>query len=142
MDASNSPGRRLSARYDRTIRRLCRGTVLGLLLGCLSLQAEAAEYRDYTVGQLLKPCEEGDNDARWGAEQEANCEQFINGFTAAIILISDVTHSKVICLPPSGNRPDEVRWAFMRWVYQNYDRIDQPAAVGLMAAIKSSFPCK
>ncbi len=112
-----------------------------LLVGWLALPAEAAERRNYRVADLLKPCEEGDNDARWGAELEANCEQFINGFTGAFLLYTDGGKAEGICLPPPGNRPDEVRWAFMKWAYENNQNRRMPAAEGLLAAIKAHFSC-
>ncbi len=121
--------------------RLQIGLISALLVGWLLLPAEAAELRDYTVADLLKPCEEGDNDARWGANLEVTCEQFINGFTGAYLLFTDGGQAQDVCLPPPGNRPDEVRWAFMKWAYANYHRRQMPAAEGLLAAIKSHFSC-
>ncbi len=121
--------------------RLQIGLISALLVGWLLLPAEAAELRDYTVADLLKPCEEGDNDARWGANLEVTCEQFINGFTGAYLLFTDGGQAQGVCLPPPGNRPDEIRWAFMKWAYANYHRRQMPAAEGLLAAIKSHFSC-
>jgi len=112
-----------------------------LFAGWLSLSAEAAGTSDYTVADLLKPCEEGDNDARWGASLEAQCEQFINGFTGAYLLLMDGGKVDGVCLPPPGNRPDEMRWAFVKWTYDNYKKRHMPAAEGLLAAIKSHFSC-
>lgn len=117
------------------------GLASTLLAGSLALAAEAAELRDYTVADLLKPCEEGDNDARWGAHLEASCEQFINGFTGAYLLFTEGGEAQGVCLPPPGNRPDEMRWAFVKWAYENYHRRNMPAVEGLLAAIKAHFPC-
>jgi hypothetical protein len=121
--------------------RLKIGLVGALLAGGLSLAAEAAELRDYSVADLLEPCEEGDNDARWGADLETACEQFINGFTGAYLLTTEGGEAQGVCLPPLGNRSDEVRWAFTEWAYENYHRRQMPAAEGLLAAIKAHFPC-
>ncbi len=115
--------------------------VSALLVGWLSLPAEAADPSDYTVADLLKPCEEGDNDARWGAASEAECEQFITGFTGAYLLLTDGGKAKGVCLPPPGKRPDLMRWAFVKWTYEDYKRRHMPAAEGLLAAIKAHFPC-
>ena len=102
--------------------------------------AFSAETTDYTIAELLEPCVEGDNDARWGAEAEAECEQYINGFTDAYILLGK--HKKEnVCLP-ALNRADEVRWAFMKWAHRNYKIRNQSAAVGLQLTIKSEFICK
>lgn len=121
--------------------RVMIGFVSALLTGWLSLAAEAAELRDYTVADLLKPCEEGDNDARWGANLETACEQFINGFTGAYLLTTEGGEAQGVCLPPPGNRSDEVRWAFTEWAYENYHRRHMPAAEGLLAAMKAHFSC-
>ncbi len=94
----------------------------------------------YTVAELLKPCMEGDNDSRWGAPAEAECEQYINGFTDAFLMTKSDEQDD-ICLPTS-NRADEVRWAFMKWAHQHYDKREMPAAEGLMQTIKENFPCE
>ncbi len=117
------------------------GLITLLLVGWLSLPAVAAEQSDYSVADLLKPCEEGDNDARWGESLEAQCEQFINGFAGAYLLLTDDGKKGGICLPPPGNRPDEMRWAFVEWTYENFKKRHIPAAEGLLAAIKSRFTC-
>ena len=122
--------------------RLVLSLSVALIAAWQALPAEAAELRNYTVADLLKPCEEGDNDARWGESLEANCEQFINGFTGAYILLAAASGEREVCLPPPGNRPDEVRWAFVKWVYKDYDRRDLPATQGLFEAIKAHFPCE
>ena len=69
------------------------------------------------------------------------CEQYILGFTDAYVL-TNARKQDNVCLPPEGNRADEVRWVFMRWAYENYDKRDMPAALGLLEAIKSKFLCK
>ena len=44
--------------------------------------------------------------------------------------------------PPEVNTADEVRWAFMRWVHQNYaTRIRMPAADALLATLNGAFGC-
>ena len=100
--------------------------------------AGAGEISDYTVKQLLEPCVEGDNDSRWGAAAEAECEQYIMGFTDAVVLTAT---AGTYCLPEL-NRPDEVRWAFMRWVHGSYSaRTKLTAADALLGTLKESFPC-
>lgn len=106
----------------------------------LASSAGAAELSDYTVANLLEPCVEGDNDSRWGAAAEAECEQYIKGFTDALVMTTEGGKAAGVCLP-AQNRADEVRWAFMRWAHQHYDQRGMPAGEGLLATIKVSFKC-
>ena len=118
--------------------------VLAALIGALGLGASGASsaaVADYSVADLLKPCMEGDNDSRWGEVAESECEQYIIGFTDAIMSIGDPSLREAICLP-AENRPDEVRWAFMRWAHEHYDQRGMPAAEGLLATLKAAFPCE
>lgn len=100
-----------------------------------------AALSSYTVEQLLKPCVEGDNDSRWGATAEAECEQYIKGFTDAYVLLTDGGRNDNVCLPDQ-NRLDEVRWAFMRWAHKNFGDRGMPAAEGLLAVIQERFGCQ
>ena len=77
--------------------------------------ASAVLLSKFTTKELLQPCFEADNDSRYGAAAEAECEQYLRGFTDALTL-SGLTEGK-ICLPDQ-NRDSEVRWAFMRWVHE------------------------
>ena len=106
-----------------------------------SSQPAYSQLAEYTVAQLLEPCMEGDNDSRWGAAAEAECEQYILGFTDAYVL-TNARKQDNVCLPPEGNRADEIRWVFMKWAHENYDERELPAAHGLLEAIKSQFACK
>ena len=112
------------------------GLAAALLLASASV-IEAAEVADYTIEELLAPCVDADNDARWGAAAEAECEQYIRGFTDAYLLSAD---DGEVCLP-AQNRDDEVRWAFMKWAKQHYDQRRRPAAEGLMTTLKAAFRC-
>lgn len=113
--------------------------VIVVFILTLSL-AHAAKVAEYTTAELLEPCIEGDNDSRWGAAAEAECEQYITGFTDAYVLSGGPAKDGV-CLP-AVNRPDEVRWSFMKWAHRNYQLRNKPAAEGLHQAIKSEFACK
>lgn len=95
---------------------------------------------DYTVADLLEPCVEGDNDSRWGAAAEAECEQYIMGFLDAAAILGAIGKEENICLPEQ-NREDEVRWAFMRWAHENFDQRSMPAAEGLLATIRAKMAC-
>ncbi len=116
---------------------------IGALVVVAFMQGPAvgAELSGYTVEKLLEPCVEGDNDSRWGAAAEAECEQYIKGFTDAVVMLESAIEGQ-ICLPAGGNRADEIRWAFMRWAHKNYGDRGMPAADGLMAVLKESFPCQ
>jgi len=124
-------------RSQDMLRRIIAATAVLAALG-LAAPAQAGELSDYSVKALLEPCVEGDNDSRWGAAAEAECEQYIMGFTDAIVLTAT---EGSICLPEL-NRADEVRWAFMRWAHQNFDQRDMPAAKGLQAVIEEKFRCR
>ena len=120
----------------------CLFWVLPLMFaGMLSLDVSAERLADYSVAQLLEPCVEGDNDSRWGEVAESECEQYITGFTDAYVLLTQGGKKSGVCLPAS-NRPDEVRWAFMKWAHKHYDQRGMPAGKGLLDVIKAEFPCK
>ena len=99
-------------------------------------------HSNYTAEELLSPCQEADNDARWGQAAEIECEQYIIGFVDALEVTGAVGEGKEICLPEQ-NIPDEVRWAFMRWVHADFTtRKAMMAGEALMATMKQDFPCK
>lgn len=104
----------------------------------LSIAPAAAQ--EYTAAQLLDPCTEADNDARYGQYAETECEQYILGFVNALQMSGMAGASHGICLP-TQNVADEIRWAFMRWVNEDYSRRHMSAANGLMGAIKAKFAC-
>ncbi len=101
----------------------------------------SADISDYSVADLLEPCVEGDNDSRGGAVLEMECEQYVSGFTDLYIRAGLDKQDKV-CLPPEGNRADEVRWAFMRWAHDNFDQRGMPAVDGLKATLQARFKCE
>ena len=103
--------------------------------------AGAAELSGYVAAELYSPCHESDNDARWGAAAEAECEQYLRGFTDALVLAGMVGTEQNICLPEQ-NRDDEIRWAYMRWINENFGDRNKPAAETLMATLKDKFPCQ
>jgi len=97
---------------------------------------------DYTALDLLSPCQEADNDARWGAAAEAECEQYIIGYVDALRVTGGTGPDSGVC-PPDVNTADEIRWAFMRWVHEDYsDRGEMAAKDALMSALRDSFPCE
>ena len=119
-------------------------TVAGALVFVLSVtQARADSFTGsgYKAIDLLSPCQESDNDARWGEAAETECEQYLLGFVDALKEVGSVGPEAGIC-PPEVNTADEVRWAYMRWVHASYsDRKDMPAADALLATLKDSFDC-
>ena len=106
------------------------------LIGTGTAKAEL----DYSIGDLLLPCKEGANDARNGSVLEMECEQYIAGFTDLYHVLGQDKKDKV-CLPPPGNRDDEVRWAFMEWAFANYGERKKPAVEGLRRTLKAHFTC-
>ena len=105
-------------------------------------QADSFTGSSYLAGELLSPCQESDNDSRWGAAAEAECEQYLIGFADALKEVGQIGPESGIC-PPEQNTADEIRWAFMRWVHASYtERTKMPAADAVLATLKESFPCE
>ena len=114
-----------------------------LLLAGSTVAAKADSFTgsSYTAGDLLSPCQEADNDARWGDAAETECEQYLLGFADALAEVGQTGAEAGIC-PPDQNTADEIRWAFMRWVHARYsERTAMPAADALMATLRENFPC-
>ena len=106
----------------------------------LGLSPALAQTGGYSAGDLLSPCQEADNDARWGEAAETECEQYIMGFVGALAA-TDAGSAAGIC-PPDVNTADEIRWAFMRWVHASYSaRRAMPANEALLSTLKDSFAC-
>lgn len=111
------------------------------LMVTLALGMPALAGPDYLARDLLSPCQEADNDARWGEAAETECEQYIVGFVDALHQTGMAGAGTEIC-PPEENTADEVRWAFMRWVHSSYtSRTVMPASDALMATLKENFAC-
>ena len=94
----------------------------------------------YTAAELLAPCMEADNDARWGEYAETECEQYIIGYIGALEVTGMTGQDHNVCLPDQ-NRADEVRWAFMRWINEDYSRRNLTAADAMMSTLKAKFAC-
>ena len=119
-----------------------RSYLLGVALGAaLFLPTAQAQLSDYPMGELLNLCFEGANDARWGEDEEIKCEQYLRGFSDALLVTGQVEQENV-CLPPPGNRDDELRMAYMLWGKSHYDQRDIPAGEAVMAMLKASFACQ
>jgi len=101
------------------------------------LAAGPAAAQDYSALDLLKPCTEADNDARWGDVAELECEQYILGFIQALQASGDTT----VCAPVE-NTEDEARWAYMRWIHADYTkRKALSASDALLATLRENFTC-
>ncbi len=105
-------------------------------------QVSLAEKRsdDYLVSNLLKPCIEGDNDARDGTILEMECEQYISGF-ADLYVSTGMAKNENVCLPME-NRLDEVRWAFTSWAHRKFEHRGFSAVDGILATVRTWFQCK
>jgi len=114
---------------------------LGILGSFLAGGAFAADLSDYSAKRLLGPCIEGDNDSRDGAVLELECEQFIRGFTEAFLILTEGGGSDV-CLPPPGNRADEIRWALMRWGAAHHRQLHVNAGEALLETFRTEFACE
>lgn len=92
----------------------------------------------YSATDLLSSCTEADNDARWGEVAELECEQYIHGFVDAL----QETGGAGVC-PPAVNTADEVRWAYMRWVHEDFGaHKGMTAGAALMGTLKDKFKCE
>lgn len=100
----------------------------------------AAALGAYVAGDLAETCRVADSDSREeGRAAEIECEQYVMGFLDALALVAP---AGTAC-PPAENTADEARWAFMRWIYGDYDaRIAMPAGAALRDAMVEGFPCK
>lgn len=113
------------------------------LLAGLATGAAADSFSGsgYSAADLLSPCQEADNDARWGDAAETECEQYLIGFADALREVGQTGPDAGIC-PPEQNTADEIRWAFMRCVHASYtERTKLPAADAVLATLRESFPC-
>ena len=115
--------------------------LIPMAMGVVLLAAQPVAHGQSTSGEylakdLLSPCQEADNDARWGEAAETECEQYIMGFVDALKEVG--AGGSEVC-PPAQNTADEVRWAYMRWVHADYaTRTQMPAADALLATLKES----
>ena len=117
-------------------------TVSLIALLALGSPAMAGSHSSgYLAGDLMKPCQEADNDARDGGPAETECEQYIMGFVEALMTTGMAGPGTKIC-PPEVNTADEVRWGFIRWVYKDFTaRKAAPASEALMGTLTDDFAC-
>ena len=113
-------------------------SILFAALGACLLAGGALAATPYSASNLLIACTNADNDAREvGTISELECEQYIMGFIHALEVTGDTT----VC-PPERNTADEARWAYMRWVHQDYgNRKDMAAGAALMGTLRDNFAC-
>lgn len=116
-------------------------SVAAILTGTTAFAEQHGASTGYMAGDLLSPCQEADNDARWGEAAETECEQYLIGFVDALLATGAAGPGTQIC-PPMENTADEVRWAFMRWVHGSYGkRTRMSAAEAVMGTLSETFPC-
>ncbi len=109
------------------------------IAGAGSAIAGGNQPSDYTVKELLNVCMEGANDARGGAVDELVCNQYLKAVSDTLILTQS---DQGLCLPTADEgRPDKLSRAFIKWVYEDFERRAMQAAEGVIDALKSKFPC-
>jgi len=126
---------------------ICKLMVSGAFLGAGALAAAAepasGDARSYPASDLIAPCRTADSDSREeGRAAQVECEQYLLGFVDALASAGASGAGKTTC-PPAVNTGAEVRWAFMRWVYGDYDaRSRMTAGDAVLAALQEEFRCK
>ena len=115
--------------------------VVTLLTLSFVLTTTGVSANQYAVKDLLRPCQEGDNDSRNGVIDEMECEQYIKGVLDTIGLTRNLEKNN-ICLPESAQRPSEVRRAFVKWVFDNFEQRTEPAAKGVFRSLQAAYPCE
>ncbi len=95
----------------------------------------------YMAAELMQICQDADNDARGGAAAETECEQYMLGFVEALTVTGMAGAGTEIC-PPEQNVADEVRWAYIRWIYGDFStRKAMSAADAVLGTLKDDFAC-
>ena len=113
-------------------------SIIYAALGASLMATSALAAGNYSAVDLLSSCTEADNDARWGEVAELECEQYILGFVDALAETGDTTSC-----PPKVNTADEVRWAYMRWVHEDYGaHKDMTAGGALLGTLRDKFKCE
>ena len=124
---------------SRTRALIIAGIGLALPFGISQALAQAPAYK---TTELLAICMDADNDSREvGEAARIECEQYVIGFSDGLKTAGALGADKGICLPDT-NLAAELRWAFTKWVHENFSERHQPAASGLHKAMKDKFPCK
>lgn len=122
----------------KTLRYVLLASCLGIGLAATPAQA-GNEPSGYTAGELLNVCMEGANDAREGATDELSCDQYIRGVTDTVVILR---MDGGLCLPKAdGARSGELSRAFIKWVYDDFDRRGLPAAQGVLEMLMSRYAC-
>ena len=120
------------------MRSLIYAAVGTFLIAQSFLAQGALAAQPYSAVELLRACTEADNDARWGETAELECEQYVLGFVHALQELGDTT----VCVP-AQNTVREVRWAYMRWVHEDYGaHKDMTAGAALMGTLQDKFKCE
>lgn len=104
-------------------------------------QTNAAQAATYLASDLLTPCQNADNDSRWGEGPEKECEQYLYGFSDALTA-SGQASAMGICVPEQNAGP-EMRWAFVKWVHGDFTaRRMMSAGDAVLGTLKEAFACK
>ncbi len=122
------------------MRLLITATATALLLAAPAYAGSHAS--GYLAGDLMVPCRVADSDAReTGTIAETECEQYIMGVVDTLAATGMSGAGTEMC-PPEQNTADEVRWAFMRWVHEDFSaNRAMLASDAVLETLKSAFPC-
>ena len=124
---------------------LGRAFLLATLLYTMSGSMAAAQSPQYhsNVGQLLRSCQvftrPPPNPNVEDLERQAACFAFTDGLAWGVGLAEDPT-TRTFC-PPEGQTVGQRAAVFVQWAEQNPQRWHEPAAVGVIQALRAAFPC-
>jgi Rap1a immunity proteins len=124
-------GARVARTSGREIQTVIRLTALTLALALPAMPAKAEKPKALTVGILYLECKRA-------APGEHHCIGYISG--AADMMIPDDMMTRRSCVPASASA-GALTQAFTNYAAKHPEHWNMPATVGVMLAIRETWPC-